>query len=187
MSAVYSCEGHALLGCSGVVCLCVCVKERERRKRRTVRVKKKGPVLKGLYSSNTNLHMLAQTAHKNTDSLSVFLTHTHVIALFTGLNFGSSHSQAAFISVCLDTIYYQLFTLVLSPSLRVCLAAAGYSDGLRVCVCECGEALVGESVCHPFFMWVSFSCFVPKEEVRLSALSVTSIHPCGSQSGCDGL
>lgn len=169
--------------------MCVCVKERERRKRRTVRVKKRPSVKRVIFIKHQFAHACSNCSqkHRLSFSLSLFLTHTHVIALFTGLNFGSSHSQAAFISVCLDTIYYQLFTLVLSPSLRVCLAAAGYSDGLRVCVCECGEALVGESVCHPFFMWVSFSCFVPKEEVRLSALSVTSIHPCGSQSGCDGL
>lgn len=164
----------------------VCEREGEKKKKDS-EGKKRPSVKRVIFTKHQFAHACSNCSQKHRLSFSLSHTLTHVIALFTGLNFGSSHSQAAFISVCLDTIYYQLFTLVLSPSLRVCLAAAGYSDGLRVCVCECGEALVGESVCHPFFMWVSFSCFVPKEEVRLSALSVTSIHPCGSQSGCDGL
>lgn len=40
---------------------------------------------------------------------------THIIILFIGLDFDGSLSQAAFISICLDTIYYQLFILVFSP------------------------------------------------------------------------
>lgn len=76
--------------------------------------------------------MLAQTSFTHTQTL----PRTHIIILFTGLDFGSRHSRAAFISVCLDTIYYQLFILVSVSSYLsgYGLTAAGFSDSFGVCV-----------------------------------------------------
>lgn len=65
-------------------------------------------------------------------------TNTHTILVFTGLDFGCSQSLAAFISVGLDTIYYQLFFLV-SPSWSVSLSS--YVSGCGLTAAEFSDSV----------------------------------------------
>lgn len=176
--------------CSAVVCVC----DREREKRRAARVKTAQP-LKG-YIHQTPIYTCLLKHHTNTQSL--WHSHTHTVVLFTGLDFGSSHSRAAFISVCLDTIYYQLFILVLRSVFLFVSLWAHYCWIFRqsLGVCVCGEARVVESVCLSvtllLLMWVSFSCLSPKRKsvcvsCLLLRLSIRFSRVCGSPSGCHGL
>lgn len=108
-----------------------------------------------------------------------------VIILFIGLDFDSSHSQAVFISICLDTIYYQLFFLVLSLSVSLSfrLLAAGFPDSRGMCV----AALACESVCHPPPPPRVISLPVLKEEVCLVCRFIYQFCARGRQCRCDGL
>lgn len=155
--------------------LCVCVRIREG----TVRVKTAHKCRRIIFIKHFYIYMclLRHLSHN-----------THTI-LFTGLDFGSGHSRAAFISVCLDTIYHRLFIL-LSVCLYVFLFVWLWAHGcwiFRQSRVVCGVTLV----CHP--PPPLCGCHVPKEEVSLSFFSATSSHhpflACvwGSRSGCDGL
>lgn len=149
----------------------LCVRERDGEKRRKDSEVDKSTwqEFKGLYSSNNHLHMFAQTSL------------THIIILFIGLDFDGSHSQAAFISICLDTIYYQLFILVFSPlCLSHCLPICWLLDFQTVTACE--------SVCHPPPPSLCHFPACPQRE----SLSCLSLHlsvscVCRSQSRCDSL
>ena len=148
--------------------------------------------------------MLTQT------SLSHTHTHTHNHTVHRSW-FWLPTLPAAFISVCLDTIYYQLFILVFSTSLclslclPICLVVGSglldFSDCLCVCLSVCVSVCVwcvcSRWVClspSSFFMWVSFPCLSPRgsQSVCLVCHFISPSVPacvsaCGSQSGCDGL
>lgn len=137
-------------------------------------------MLKGLYSSNTHLHK--------------HLSYTHTILLFAGLDFGSRRSWAAFISVCLDTIYYQLFILV-SSSVSVSLSS--YLSGCGLTAAEvfrqfssvCGSSLWLCLSPPPLQVGVIF-LLVPKrgsQPVCLVNPFVCRTSVCRSPSGRDGV
>lgn len=113
-------------------------------------------------------------SHTHSQTLSLPHTYTHIIILFTGLDFGSSHSRAAFISVCLDTIYYQLFILVFSPSLCLSLSSCLLLlDSQTVSACVCVRLWRG------FSQWV---CLSPSSS--LSGCHFLACPQRGSQSVC---
>lgn len=154
-NAACSCEGRTLLGCCGTA-------EREMGRRG----------LKGLPSQTS----LCRRLHKH-------LSHTYSNCSVV-LIFDSSHSQAAFISICLDTIYYQLFhSCLLSVSLSSYLLIAGFSDGCRMHV----VAQACESVCHPPLQSVCSSTASSKGKSVFLSLCRAASHVRRSLSRCNGL
>lgn len=98
--------------------------------------------------------------------------------LFTGLDFGSRDSGAAFISVCLDTVCHQLFvlhSLCVSFFLFEWLWTHDFwmFRQFVALVCACLSP-------SSFFMWVSLSCLSPKRKssVCLSCYFISSSASC---------
>lgn len=101
------------------------------------------------------------------------LWHTNTIAPFTAPDFGSGHSRPAFISICLDTIYYQLLIPVLSTSFF--LFVGSFVLDFRRTLAVRREARVNESCLPPSSSSCGcrFSCLSSKRKsVCLPRLSL---------------